>query len=177
MWKVGKQEQTVLYKRSEKSLSAAVREVEATDFPIRMRNKLAADLRHGETVIDDDYVGIAREQEKSRWGARRSLPQFGVALVTTQRLWIVTVDGEHIADHRLDRIQLIHDEDNVLTMTVRKQGGQTEPVSLIFQRRRAPVAQFLRAPSDRRPTEGPATPGASTRERFKAKLDRLRPNS
>ena len=73
------------------------------------------------------------------------------------------------------KIRLTHDEDNVLTMTVQPQpGGPIEPLTLVFAKRRSPVAQFLRQNSSESGSEavGRATPGAKRRG-LKAKLGRL----
>lgn len=175
---VGKQDQ-VLFKKRAENLSAVVRQIAKTDFSLRMRNKMAADLRPSEAVIDDDYVGISRGQQLGKRAARKSLPQFGLVLVTTERLRIATADDEVITDARLDDVRLTHDEDNVLTMTVRKVGGPTEPLTLVFSKRRSPVAQFLRQTTMEGgpPAKGPATPGLTQRERLKAKLGRFLPDS
>jgi hypothetical protein len=117
-------------------------QIATTDFPWRMRNKMAADLRPNEVVIDDDYVGISRGRQLGKRAAGRSLPQFGLAVVTTERLRIATADDEGVTDVRLEAVRLT--QDNVLTMTVRKPGGPTEPLTLVFPKRRSPVAQFLR---------------------------------
>jgi hypothetical protein len=91
-----------------------------------------------------------------------------------ERLRIATADDEGVAGVRLQAVCLTHDEDNVLTMTVRKPGGPTEPLTLVFPKRRSPVAQFVRqttlegGPS----AKGPATPGLTQRDRLKAKLGR-----
>lgn len=45
---------------------------------------------------------------------------------------------------RLEDVRLTHDEDNVLTMSVRPTGRPAEPLTLVFAKRRSPVAQFLR---------------------------------
>jgi hypothetical protein len=175
---VGKRDQVIFKKRAE-NLSAAVRQIATTDFPLRMRNKMAADLRPDEDVIDDDYVGISRGQQLDKRAARNSLPQFGLVIATTERLRIATADDEGVTDVRLEEVRLTHDEDNVLTMTVRKPGGPTEPLTLVFPKRRSPVAQFLRqttlegGPS----AKGPATPGLTQRERLKARLGRFLPDS
>lgn len=175
---VGKRDQVIVKKRAE-NLSAAVRQIATTDFPLRMRNKMAADLRPNEDVIDDDYVGISRGQQLGKRAARKSLPQFGLVVATTERLRIATVDDEGVTDVRLDDVRLTHDEDNVLTMTVRKPGGPTEPLTLVFPKRRSPVAQFLRQriSEDGPSAKGPATPGLTQRERLKAKLGRFLPDS
>jgi len=175
---VGRRDQ-VLFKKRAEHLNAAVRQVATTDFTLRMRNKMAADLRPNEVVIDDDFVGISRGQELGKRAARRSLPQFGLVVATTERLRIATADDEGVTDVRLEAVRLTHDEDNVLTMTVRKPGGPTEPLTLVFQKRRSPVAQFLRQTAfERGPSaKGPATPGLTRRERLKAKLGRFPPDS
>ncbi len=175
---MGKRDQVILKKRPE-NLSAAVRQIAKTDFALRMRNKMAADLRPNEKVFDDDYVGISRGQQLGKRAARKSLPQFGLVVVTTERLRIATADDEDVMDARLDAVCLTHDEDNVLTMTVRKPGGPTEPLTLVFPKRRSSVAQFLRQPAlERGPLpKGPATPGRTSRERLKAKLGRFLPDS
>lgn len=171
---VGKRDQ-VIFKKKAESLSAVVRQIRTTDFPLRMRNKMAADLGHDEVVIDDDYVGISRGQQLGKRAARTSLPQFGLVVVTTERLRIAVVDDESVTDFRLEAVRLTHDEDHVLTMTVRETGGPTEPLTLVFHKRRSPVAHYLRqtalegGPS----AKGPATPGLTPRERLKAKLGRF----
>ena len=106
---VGKQDQVIFNRRAE-HLNAAIRKLEKTDFPLRMRNRMAADLRTKERVIDDDYVGISRGQQlRKRW-ARSSLPQFGLVVATTERLRIALVDDESVADVSLRAIRLTHDE-------------------------------------------------------------------
>ncbi|MCU0267305.1 MAG: hypothetical protein MUF83_01525 [Acidimicrobiales bacterium] len=154
----------MFFKKAE-HLSAAIRKVDATDFALRMRNKMAADLRPEEVVIDDDYVGISRGQQLGKRAAESSLPRFGLVVATTERLRIVTADDERVTDVRLETVRLTHDEENVLTMTVRTSGGPTEPLSLVFPKRRSPVAQFLRET------------GAKPREGLKAKLGRFLPRS
>ena len=63
-------------------------------------------------------------------------------------------------------------------MTVRQPGGPIEPLTLVFAKRRAPVAQFLRQRSSDgdSPAEGPSTPGSKQRG-LKARIARLRPDS
>ena len=139
----GKRHQ-VTYRKSPQSLSAAARKVDKTDFPLRMRNKMATDLRSKEFVIEDDYAAISRGEQLGKRAARNSLPQFGLVIATTERLRIATAEDEDIADVRLEDVRLTHDEDNVLTMTVRERGRPTEPLTLVFLKRRSPVAQFLR---------------------------------
>lgn len=166
------QRDQVLFNKRAASLSAAIRKVSSTDFPLRMRNKMAADLRPKEVVIDDDYVGISRGQQLGKRAARRSLPQFGLVVATTERLRIATADDEGVTDLPIDAVRLTHDEDNVLTMVVRKPGGPIEPLTLVFPTRRSPVAQFLRETTleDGPPARGPATPGLKQRKGLKSKL-------
>jgi len=140
---LGKRDQVTFKKRAE-NLSAVVRQIAKTDLQLRMRNKMAADLGPKEVVIDDDYVGISRGQQLGKRAARKSLPEFGLVVVTTERLRIATADDECVTDVPLKEVRVTHDEDNVLTMTVRKSGGPTEPLTLVFPKRRSPVAQFLR---------------------------------
>ena len=166
----GRQHQ-VTFKKTAESLSAVARKVDRTDFPLRMRNRMAADLRPKEGVIDDDYVGISRGQELGKRAARKSLPQFGLVIATTERLRIARVEDENITDVRLEAVRLTHDEDNVLTMMVRSPGGPMEPLTLVFAKRRAPVAQFIRQKySDHEP-------GAQHGGRLKTKLGRFLPGS
>lgn len=141
---MARRQHQVAFKNSAESLGSVARKVDKTDFPLRMRNRMAADLRSKEVVIDDDYVGISRGQQLGKRAARKSLPEFGLVIATTARLRIATVEDEELVDVRLDAIRLTHDEDNVLTMTVRSPGGSKEPLTLVFAKRRSPVAQFLR---------------------------------
>ena len=134
----------VTYKKMPESLGAVARKVDKTDLPLRMRNKMAADLRPKEVVIDDDYAAISRGEQLGKRAAKKSLPRFGLVIATTERLRIATAEDEEIADVRLEDVRLTHDEDNVLTMTVRPSGRPTEPLTLVFAKRRSPVAQFLR---------------------------------
>ena len=166
----GRQHQ-VTFKKTAENLSAVTRKVDKTDFPLRMRNSMAADLRSKEVVIDDDYVGISRGQQLGKRAARKSLPEFGLVIATTERLRIATAEDESVTDVRLDAVRLTHDEDNVLTMIVRSPGGSTEPLTLVFAKRRTPVAQFLRQRySDH-------DPGARNGGRLKTKLGRFLPGS
>ena len=134
----------VTYKKVPEGLGAVSRKVDKTDFPLRMRNKMAADLRSREVVVDDDYAAISRGEQLGRRAARRSLPRFGLVIATTERLRIATAEDEEIADVRLEDVRLTHDEDNVLTMAVRPACRPAEPLTLVFAKRRSPVAQFLR---------------------------------
>jgi hypothetical protein len=138
-----KRDQVVLKKRKQ-TLGAAIRQVSATDFPLRMRNKVAAELGPGETIVEDDYVGISRGQQLGKWAARKSLPRFGIAIATTEQLRIATVEDEVVTSVLLEDVEVSHDEDNVLTLTISTFGQPTESLTLIFPKRRSPVAQFLR---------------------------------
>jgi hypothetical protein len=134
----------VTFEKSSQSLSTVARKVDRTDFPLRMRNKMATDLRPKEFVIDDDYAAITRGEQLGKRAARKSLAQFGLVIATTERLRIATAEDEDVVDVRLEDVRLTHDENNVLTMTVRDRGNPAKPLTLVFLRRRSPVAQFLR---------------------------------
>ena len=166
----GRQHQ-VTYKKSAENLGAVARRVDKTDFPLRMRNGMAADLRAKEVVKDDDYVGISRGRVLSKRAARKSLPEFGLVILTNERLRIAIADDEGITDVELDRIRLTHDEDNVLTMIVRSLGGSPDPLTLVFAKRRSPVAQFMR----KRFSDD--EPGAQQGGRLQSKLSRFLPGS
>ncbi|TDT14581.1 hypothetical protein BDK89_0136 [Ilumatobacter fluminis] len=138
----------VTFQRRPQSLSAAIRRAKSTDLAVRMRNQMAVDLGHKEDLVDDDYVGVSRGQQSSRWSLKKSEPKFGIVVATTSRLRLVIADGEAITDIPLGSLSLVHDENNAMTFTVKDGRGSTEPMTLIFPKRRAPVAQFLRNEGD-----------------------------
>ena len=108
-----------------------------------MREAVAAELGQGETIVEDDYVGISRGQQLGKRAARKSLPRFGIAIATTERLRIATVEDEVVTSLLLEDVEVSHDEDNVLTLTISTFGQPTESLTLVFPKRRSPVAQFL----------------------------------
>lgn len=134
----------VTYEKTPQGLGIAARKADKTDFPLRMRNKMAADLRPSEAIKDDDYVAISRGEQLGKRAAKKSIPRFGLVIATTERLRIATAEDEAITDVRLEDIRLTHDEDNVLTMTIRPAGRAAEPLTLVFAKRRSAVARFLR---------------------------------
>jgi hypothetical protein len=151
--------QQVTYRKTPQSLSAVARMVDKTDFPLRMRNRMAADLRPKEVVIDDDYAAISRGEQLGKRAARKSLPRFGLVMATTERLRIATAEDEHIVDVRLEDVRLTHDEDSVLTMTIRPTGRPAEPMTLVFAKRRSSVAKFLRDKYSDHEPGGPSKAG------------------
>ena len=68
----------VTFQRRPQSLSAAIRRAKSTDLAVRMRNQMAVDLGHKEDLFDDDYVGVSRRQQSSRWSLKKSEPMFGI---------------------------------------------------------------------------------------------------
>lgn len=134
----------VTYKKATETLSSAARKVDKTDFPLRMRNQMAGDLRPKEIVNDDDYAAVTQGAQLSRRAAKKSAPRFALIIVTNERLRIITADDEEMTDVRLGDIRLTHDEDGALTMMIRISGRPAEPLTLVFGKRRSPVAAYLR---------------------------------
>lgn len=134
----------VRYNGTSQRLGAVARKVDKTDFPLRIRNGMAADLRTREIIKDDDYAIISRGRQVGKRAAKKSRPEFGIVIATNERLRIATAETKTITDVRLETIRLTHDEDNVLTMTIRPSGTADEPLTLVFAKRSSEVAQFLR---------------------------------
>ena len=165
----------VIFKKRAKHLKEVVRQVSTTDFPLRMRNQLAMDLGDGEEVVDDDFVGISRGQKLGKRAAGQSLPLFGVVIATNQRLRIATADDDRATDVALADIRLTHDEANAMTMLLKPQGASPEAVTLLFLRRKCPVAQFLRQATldgGKAVKHGPATPRLSASDRLRSAFRR-----
>lgn len=157
----------VNYNRQTVGSGTAIRQISKTDFAFRMRNKLAAELRRDEAVVDDDYAVLSHEAKPTRLLARKPRSKLCLVFATTDRIRVVVAGDEEVLDARWKDLRLVHDEDDALTLLIRQTGHASEPITLVFPKRRSPVAKVIRercADDD---------PGGSSR----GILGRLRPGS
>jgi hypothetical protein len=163
----------VIYKRRTDHIRTLARQLVTTDFPIRMRNQMAADMRSDEHVIDDDIVGVGRGENLGKRAAGSSLPQLGIVIATNQRLRFAAADDEQVTEVALSGLRITHDEDRAMTLSWIDPRGQQRAVTLIFMSHRAPVARHLRRATlegGKTPTKGPATPKLSVTDRLRSKF-------
>jgi len=157
-----------IYRRKSQNIRTLLRQVATSDFPARMKNRLAFELEVDEFVVDDTPVLIWRGDQLGKKAAGTALPLSGVLVLTNQRMRFAAVDDSAVVDVPVSAVRLTHVEEGAMTIVWPGTSGK-EAATITFDSPRNQVMKRVRLQvleGDKTVAAGPATPRITTWDRL-----------